>query len=288
MRTTTASLLALALPALALAGGGPGHGHDGQGCGKPGGGPGGGPGKPDDKKPLVTSEKLQSHIKEKGLLAGSQKLQDLAAAHGGNRAFGGGGHNATVDYLYKTLKSLNYYDVVKQPFTEIYSEGEGTLTVDGQAIAAQIMTYTPGGEVTKPLGAVANVGCDAADYPAEVTGNIALISRGTCSFGEKSVAAKAAGAAAAIIYNNLAGELSGTLGAPFLEYAPVVGISQEDGQALLAKLEAGEVTADFKLEATVEERVTFNVIAETKGGDHDNVLVLGGHSDSVAAGPGIK
>jgi acetylornithine deacetylase/succinyl-diaminopimelate desuccinylase-like protein len=67
-----------------------------------------------------------------------------------------------------------------------------------------------------------------------------------------------------------------------------VGISQEDGQALLAKLEAGEVTADFKLEATVEERVTFNVIAETKGGDHDNVLVLGGHSDSVAAGPGIK
>jgi hypothetical protein len=122
MRTTTASLLALALPALALAGGGPGHGHDGPGGGKPGGGHhgggpggghhGGGPGKPDHKKPLVTSDKLQSLIKEKGLLAGSQKLQDLATAHGGNRAFGGGGHNATVDYLYKTLTSLTYYDVV--------------------------------------------------------------------------------------------------------------------------------------------------------------------------------
>lgn len=274
MRTTTASLLALALPALAMAGGG----HDKPDHDKPG----------NCKKPLVTSEKLQSHIKEKELLRGSQKLQDIATAHGGNRAFGGGGHNATVDFLYKTLKSLNYYDVVKQPFTEIYSAGEGTLSVDGQPIEVNIMTYTPAGEATAPIVAVANVGCDAADYPAEVEGSIALISRGTCTFGEKSLAAKAAGAAAALVYNNVAGELSGTLGAPFLEYAPILGISQEDGQALLEKLEAGEVTGELTVDATVEERLTYNVIAETKGGDHDNVLVLGGHSDSVAAGPGIK
>lgn len=32
----------------------------------------------------------------------------------------------------------------------------------------------------------------------------------------------------------------------------------------------------------------FNVIAETVGGDKDNVLTIGAHSDSVFAGPGIN
>lgn len=282
MRTSAASLLALALPALATSGGGNGggdHGHDGPG-GKHHGG--------DKCKILVQSSKLQDLVKAKDLLAGSQKLQDIADAHGGNRAFGSGGHNATVDYLYESLTKLNYYDVVKQPFSEIYAEANATLTVAGAAIDASAMTYTPGGDASKPLVAVANQGCDAADFPATVSGNIAFISRGTCTFSQKSLNAKAAGALAAVIYNNAAGELSGTLGTPFLEYAPVVGISQEDGKALLDKLAKGAVTADLKVASLVEERVSYNVIAETKGGDHDNVLVVGGHSDSVPAGPGIK
>ncbi len=285
MRTTTASLLAFVLPALATAGGN--HGHDGHGehGGHHGGG---GHGEPDHKRPLVTSEKLQSLVTTKDLLAGSQKLQDIANANGGIRAFGGAGHNATVDYLYETLTALKDYDVVKQPFKAIYAEGHASLTVDSVAIAAEVMTYTPGGEATKPLAAVANQGCDAADFPATVSGNIALISRGSCTFSLKALNAKAAGAVAAIVYNNVAGELSGTLGTPFLDYAPVVGISQADGNALLDKLAQGAVTAAFKVDALVEERVTYNVIAETKGGDHDNVLILGGHTDSVPAGPGIK
>ncbi|KAK4121919.1 Zn-dependent exopeptidase [Parathielavia appendiculata] len=278
MKTITSSLLTLAFSALASATDGPGKGHDG-----PGGHHGG-----ECKRPLVTSEKLQSRIKTEDLLAGSQKLQDFANANGGNRAFGGGGHNATVDYLYESLTALKYYDVVKQPFTEIYSEGTATFTVDGQAFDVNVMTYTPGGEATKPLVAVANLGCDVADYPATISGNIALISRGSCTFAQKSLNAKAAGAVGAVVYNNVAGELSGTLGEPFLEYAPVVGLSQEDGTALLEKLAAGEVTATLDVDAVVEERVSYNVIAETKEGDHNNVLVVGGHSDSVPAGPGIN
>lgn len=237
---------------------------------------------------FVTSEKLQKLINLDSLLAGSQKLQDFADEHGGNRAFGSGGHNATVDWLYDTLDSLDYFDVVKQPFTEIFAEADGTFTVDGEDIPTDPMTYTPGGEVSGPLIKVNNLGCEVEDFPAEVEGNIAFISRGTCSFGSKAVNAKSAGAAGAIIYNNVPGSISGTLGAPFLEYAPVLGISQEDAAPILEKLEAGDVTADLVVDATVEERVNYNVIAETKGGDHDNVLILGGHSDSVVAGPGIN
>ncbi|AEO62109.1 peptidase [Thermothelomyces thermophilus ATCC 42464] len=273
MRTPAASLLAFALPALATAGG---HGgSSGLGC--------------DSQRPLVSSEKLQSLIKKEDLLAGSQELQDIATAHGGHRAFGSSGHNATVDFLYYTLKALDYYNVTKQPFKEIFSSGTGSLTVDGEDIEAETLTYTPSGSATdKPVVVVANVGCDAADYPAEVAGNIALIKRGTCTFSQKSVNAKAAGAVAAIIYNNAEGKLSGTLGQPFLDYAPVLGITLEAGEALLAKLAGGPVTATLQIDALVEERVTYNVIAETKEGDHSNVLVLGGHTDSVPAGPGIN
>ncbi|KAK4107018.1 peptidase [Canariomyces notabilis] len=268
MRFTTATLLSLALPSLVTATGG--HGDHGHG------------------KPLVDSTKLQSLVKTRDLLDGSHRLQHMADANGGTRAFGSAGHNATVDYVYKTLKCLDYYNVVKQPFTEIYSAGSGNLKVGNQSIATQIMTYTPGGEATAPILAVANLGCAVADFPADVVGKIALISRGTCSFAQKSLSAKAAGAVGAIIYNNVAGALSGTLGTPFLDYAPVVGISQEDGQSIIALLSQGAVTATLKIDATVEERVNFNVIAETKGGDHNNVLIVGGHSDSVPAGPGVN
>ncbi|KAK3989629.1 hypothetical protein QBC44DRAFT_83028 [Cladorrhinum sp. PSN332] len=240
------------------------------------------------KKPLVQSDILQLFVNKKDLRDGAQKLQDLANAHGGNRAFGSGGHNATVDYIYNTLVKLNYYDVRKQPFTETFSQGTATLSVDGVEVEVQIMTYTPGGEVVAELVAVPNLGCVASDYPAEVAGKIAFVSRGTCAFGEKAIAAKEAGAAAAIIYNNVPGSLSGTLGSAFRPYAPIVGISQEDATAILAKLTAGSVTADLKVDAIVEPRTNYNVIAETKGGDHDNVLVVGGHSDSVTAGPGVN
>lgn len=236
----------------------------------------------------VTSEKLQKAIKIDKLLKGAQKLQDLADAHGGNRAFGSGGHNATVDWLYKTLKKLNYYDVVKQPFTELYSEGESTLQIDGESVESSIMTYTPGGSSSGPLLAIPGLGCAVGDFPPETAGQVVLVSRGTCTFGEKSINAKQAGAAAVIVYNNVPGPLSGTLGAAFADYAPIIGISQEDGTAILEKLKGGEVTANLEIDAITENRVNYNVIAETKKGDHNNVLVLGGHSDSVAAGPGIK
>lgn len=237
---------------------------------------------------FVTSEKLQQYITLEDLLAGSQKLQDIADANGGNRAFGGGGHNATVDYLYDTLDALDYYDVVKQPFTEVFATATGTLSVDGESVESDPLTYTPGGEVKAPLVLVNNLGCSADDFPAEVEGNIALISRGECPFGSKAINAKSAGAAAAIVYNNEAGAVAGTLGDPFADYVPIVGISKADAEPILAALKEGEVTADLKVDAVVENRVNYNVIAETKGGDHGNVLILGGHSDSVAAGPGIK
>ncbi|KAF1965356.1 peptidase [Bimuria novae-zelandiae CBS 107.79] len=241
----------------------------------------------DKGKKLVTQKELVKDIKLKDLLAGAQKLQDFANANGGNRAFGGGGHNATVDWLYKTLKATGYYNVIKQPFVELFTAATIDFSVNGVEYPASYMTYSPSGNATAPLVPVANIGCDAADYPAKVSGNIALISRGTCPFSQKATLAKAAGAVGAVVYNNVPGPLGGTLGGVG-DYVAIVGITQEVGTTLLDLVAAGEVTATLDVNAIAENRTTYNVIAETKTGDKNNVLVLGGHTDSVFAGPGIN
>jgi LPXTG-motif cell wall-anchored protein len=51
---------------------------------------------------------------------------------------------------------------------------------------------------------------------------------------------------------------------------------------------AAGLTADFTLETEYVTSKTWNVIAETKAGDHDNVQMLGAHLDGVAEGPGVN
>lgn len=277
--TVSLAVLALASPAL---GDGKGKGkQDGKGKGK-----GGGHTPP---KPLVSSKTLQADVSLKALRSHAEKLQSIATANGGNRVFGSAGHNSTVDWIYNTIKATGHYNVYKQPFTEIYSEGSSSLSVNGEDINSIIMTYSPSGTATgAEIVPVSNLGCTADDYPADVAGKIALIKRGECNFGAKSLNAHAAGAVGALIYNNIEGTITGTLGEASDDFAPVSSITLADGEKIIALIAEGPVTADFAVHSLSEERVNYNVIAETKEGDHDNVLVVGAHSDSVKAGAGIN
>jgi len=239
--------------------------------------------------PPVTTEELQSLISLDELLSGAEQLQAFADAHpGGNRVFGSPGHNDTVNFLADTLVATGYYDVEVQEFVELFSGGNASLTTSGEEQEATIMTYTPSGSVNASLVAVPNLGCLPEDFPPEAEGAVVLISRGECPFAEKATNALSAGAVGAIVYNNVEGSLAGTLGGVG-DYAPIVGIEQAPGEALLALLEAGEeVTVKLEINAILENRTTYNVIAETKGGDHQNVIALGAHTDSVEQGPGIN
>lgn len=117
-----------------------------------------------------------------------------------------------------------------------------------------------------------------------MSNSIALISRGTCPFSQKSTLAKAAGAVGAVIHNNIEGSLAGTLGGAG-DYVPTGGISLEDGTAIR---EALPLDGTLQITSVVENRTTFNIIADSKFGDKNNVVVIGAHSDSVQAGPGIN
>jgi aminopeptidase Y len=156
------------------------------------------------------------------------------------------------------------------------------------------MSLTPPTKQHEPvygnLFLVPNGGCSASDFSRNLTGQIALIKRGTCSFGDKSANAGKAGADAAIIYNNEKGELSGTLGNPTPNHIATFGISAEDAAPWVTALQNGTTGIDAiaYIDATVDEIMTTNVIAQTTAGDPENCVMLGGHSDSVAPGPGIN
>ncbi|KAJ0413189.1 hypothetical protein BJY00DRAFT_297262 [Aspergillus carlsbadensis] len=243
-------------------------------------------------KTLVTPEALQKQVRLSDLLEGAKQLEDFAYAYPErNRVFGSKAHNDTVNWLYRELKRTGHYDVWKQPQVHLWSDAQQSLAANGEDYEATAMTYTPSTEVTAELAVVDTLGCSAEDFPADVAGKVVLVQRGECTFGEKSVYAAQADAVGTIAYNNVPGSLSGTLGAAQSElgpYSPIVGVSQEVGEALIALAGEGPVTVDLVIDARMENRTTYNVIAQTKTGDPDNVVSLGGHSDSVNAGPGIN
>jgi len=127
----------------------------------------------------------------------------------------------------------------------------------------------------------------------DVKGKIVLVERATCPTGGTLAGrirpAAAAGAAAVIIVNSEGNGL-GTLSAPDPQGFVSTGvIVRADGLLLLDRLKAGEaIEAYFQQTQTMEERITQNVFAETRGGDPNNVIMLGAHLDSVPAGAGIN
>lgn len=110
-------------------------------------------------------------------------------------------------------------------FTDVSAaDKSGKGTFSGTIVRAGDGTGTAG----------ANEFCGTSTRNAALSGNIALISRGTCSFEEKTANAVASGAKAVMIYNNAAGSLGMSLTNAYS--VPVVGILQADGQTLLGKL----------------------------------------------------
>ncbi|MFS0872772.1 S8 family serine peptidase [Paenibacillus xylanilyticus] len=73
----------------------------------------------------------------------------------------------------------------------------------------------------------------------DFAGKVALVQRGELAFVEKVANAKAVGAVAVIVYNNLPGPIGLSLGDNF-ELIPTLSMSKEDGEGIKAQLDAGE------------------------------------------------
>ncbi len=117
------------------------------------------------------------------------------------------------------------------------------VSAGGKDISARPLEFAGATSMTGVTGALVNCGLagKASDCGATPpTGFVALIQRGTFSFEQKVQSAMAAGAGAAIIYNNAAngpGNFNGTLTHPTnggKAWIPAVSLSQTDGEALAA------------------------------------------------------
>lgn len=122
----------------------------------------------------------------------------------------------------------------------------------------------------------------------QVEGHVALVKRGELRFSEKASNAAAVGAAAVIIYNSQPGPAqSGTLGAPTA--IPTVMIPQQEGERLLQLMAASSVRVRLTVNTLVKPRTSENVIGIKRGTTKpDEILVVGGHLDSVPFAPGAN
>lgn len=236
-----------------------------------------------------------------------QAFQRIADAHGGTRASGTPGYDASAEYVAGLMEAAGY-EVTRQffpfPFFEERSEPvlqrvspePTTWTVWEDFIT---MTFSGAGDVTADVEAVdlllppgpeansSTSGCQPGDFAAFAAGAIALVQRGGCALADKALNAQSAGAAGVIVFNEgqpgrteaFAASL-GTLAVSI----PVVGTSFEVGQALVEP----DTVARLRTDTISEIRETYNVLAETRRGRADNVVMIGAHLDSVTDGPGIN
>lgn len=111
-------------------------------------------------------------------------------------------------------------------------------------IANLALEFSAIGTASGPLAFIGQ-GTTADVAGRDLTHKIALIERGSISFGEKVANAAAAGADAAIVFNNQPGNFSGTLGEP--GSIPAISIAAEDGAGLLDRMASGPVTATVEV-----------------------------------------
>jgi Zn-dependent M28 family amino/carboxypeptidase len=233
------------------------------------------------------------------LKAQLEALEAVAERNGGTRAAGTPGYSESVARVARQLRAaglrprkktftFQYFRETKptvfarvSPGHEIYQRNRDFLT----------MRYSGGGNVTAQVVPVGGSGgCADSDFSSFPNGAIALMKRGGCPFSQKAGIAQGAGGSGALIANDgLPGRtapLSATVFG-FTARIPVLVISSEVGAQLRQLAQGGTVRVHLDLTVKTTRARAANVVADLPG-RQPGVILLGGHLDSVANGPGIN
>lgn len=121
---------------------------------------------------------------------------------------------------------------------------EASVTNSGSTSTALGMEYAPHTTSNGVSGTLVDCGTgQTGEFPSTVSNNIALIQRGTITFADKVTNAMNAGAKAVIIYNNVAGDFSGTLGSAGT-WIPTVSVSDVVGAQLKSAVGTSATVVD--------------------------------------------
>ena len=246
--------------------------------------------------------KLPKLVKLTDIRKHQRALQTIADGNGGTRASGEPGFTVSKKYVVDQLERAGYHPRVQDFSFDYWKENTDSVLEQTAPDAKKYafgtdyatMQFSGGGDVAGAVTAVdpgATSGCEAADFSGFPSGDIALITRGTCDFGVKVTNAVQAGAKAVLVYNDgtaedRKGPIAGTLGRPF--DLPVLTPSYAVGSALVDAAKGGDLTMHLTADTVNDKRTTSNVTADTPSGSAKNVVVVGAHLDSVTEGPGIN
>jgi hypothetical protein len=261
-----------------------------------------------------TPAKLLPCIQKDDLWNHMQAFQAIADANPGldghpSRNSGEPGYLASAQYVKDKMEAAGY-DATLQPYKFTYTSFVGTPTwseVSPTARSFNLVTdWNPGtsngsadadiqpagGIVLPPTPTSSSTsGCSPDDFTGFTSGRIALIQRGGCNFGVKVQNAEAAGATGVVIFNEgnpgrtavLSGSLLDADNNPFVPTIPVAFTSFDIGQQLYNQYQAGQPPhMTLSIQVVIDpNRTDWNVIAESKGGDKNHVVVVDAHLDAI-------
>jgi hypothetical protein len=256
--------------------------------------------------PCITTGDLMNHM---------QQFSNIAIANPGpdgmpSRNAGEPGYLASVNYVKGLMDAAGYTTTVQTyaldyfaylspptltqsaPTAQNFALNLDFTTAQSLGTATNAIVQPAAGIVIPPTPSPSSAsGCTAADFSGFTPGNIALIQRGTCNFGVKVLNAEAAGASAAIIFNegnpgrtDLFGiGIFDAAGNPFTPSIPVAGVSFATGQTLYDDYEGGTpAVMSFTIQGIHDpNRVDYNLIADSPGGDKNHTVVVDAHLDAI-------
>ncbi|HEV7750444.1 MAG TPA: M28 family peptidase [Baekduia sp.] len=255
--------------------------------------------------PCIQTNDLWNHMKA---------FQAIADANPGldghpSRNSGEPGYWQSAQYVAQKMKAAGY-DVTIQPYKFTYTSFVGTPTWSETSPTARDFTlvsdWNPGtsngtaNADVQPAGGIvipptetssSTSGCTSGDFSGFTPGAIALIQRGGCNFGVKVVNAQAAGASGVVIFNEgnpgrtavTSGSLLDADNNSFVPTIPVAFTSFDTGKSLYDEYQAGTPPhMNLSINVVIDpNRDDWNVIAESKKGDPNHVVVVDAHLDAI-------
>jgi Zn-dependent M28 family amino/carboxypeptidase len=268
-----------------------------------------------DARANDTPSKLLECIKTDDLWNHMKAFQAIADANPSpadghpSRNSGEPGYKASADYVARVMEDAGYnvtiqtYKFDYYAFTGVPAFSElsptahdyilGTEWGPGQTTGSTTTSLVAAGGIILPPTPLSSStsGCTMADFPLAISGHVALIQRGGCNFGVKVLNAKAAGATGVVIFNEgNPGRTGLTIGSmldandnPFIPTIPVAFTTFDIGLDLYNQVQAGSApVVSLSVPAIVTPNVDdYNVIAESKGGDKNHVVVVDAHLDAI-------
>ncbi|CAF3358376.1 unnamed protein product [Rotaria sp. Silwood1] len=257
---------------------------------------------------------LDASIRIDEVMSYLNEFQRIATANNGTRAVNTPGFNATLNYIENYLTANTNYKITKTFFfLRDFVLASNPILISSINGAKKNYTYSTNLAIAEfyhvkystsanfsssiQLTVIPNVGCSDDDWQKATLppqDRVALVKRGICGFQDKAILAAKYNVAALLIYND--GESPDRVSPLEVNLAqdnaiPALFLSFTVGQVLVNAAKNSSTNITVQLIIDVKNLPDFpvgNICADTPTGDVTQTIVIGSHSDSVTAGPGIN